>query len=192
MKITIDFTKIIKSDNWSILFGLILFIIAAFAFLYLFAVPLTIGAILFFYPDISWFNSVSVFWKTGAPVDFFVLNAILGTLIFVSFLGDLLDESDWTDADSYKEIFWVTTVFYFGAQEYIFRDFSNGKQSLSESLVAFALIPTFLFLIKTTLRRLIQLKSKLNSNAEMLRELTRTDEELRLKILEKKLEELNK
>jgi hypothetical protein len=32
----------------------------------------------------------------------------------------------------------------------------------------------------------------LNSNADMLRELTRTDEELRLKILEKKLEELDK
>jgi hypothetical protein len=188
MKITIDFGNIFKKEFWNRVDFIATLFAVVLGLLWVFIIPLFVSIVIQISPNNVWFNSLSEFWRPASTENFILLNLFLFMFIFFAFVLDIIDESDWEDENNDARFF-LSALAFFVMQEWTFREIETFETIQSDFLYFF---PLFLFFVKIYLRRKIQLKSKLNSNAEMLRELTRTDEELRLKILEKKLDDLNK
>jgi len=187
MKITIDLGNIFKKEFWNRLDFIGALIILLAGILWVFIIPLILSVIILIFPETSWISSLSDFWKPISAKDFILFNAYLMLILCFSWFIDLIEGSD-LEEETFINTF-SSALVAFSAQELNFRYFE-----FSDNLPwnIFLYFPTIMFLLKIQFRRTIQIKSMLNSNADMLRKLTRTDEELRLKILEKKLKDLIK
>jgi hypothetical protein len=190
MKITIDFKNLGKEEFWTNVLGYVLLAAALFFITYVFLSPLVLSLIKVNFSETKWINSIPELWKPKSFEAFLNFNFFLLFICILAYISDILDESmlyEELEEGKFPLIGWGFLLFL--VQQLIFKE-SKEFDNLMNNLGAY--FPTFMFFVKTILRRTLIINSKLNSNAEMLRELTRTDEELRLKILEKKLEELDK
>lgn len=190
MKITIDFKNFGKEEFWKNVFNYVLLAVALLVITYVFLSPLVLSLIKVNFSDAKWVNSIPEEWKPKSFEAFLNFNLYLLIICLLAYISDILDKSmlyEELEENKFPLIGWGVLLFL--VQQLIFKE-SKEFDNLMNNLGAY--FPTFMFFVKTILRRTLIINSKLNSNAEMLRELTRTDEELRLKILEKKLEELDK
>ncbi len=190
MKITIDFKNFGKKEFWENVVIYAFLAVALLVITYVFLSPLVLSLIKVNFSETKWINSIPEGWKPKSFDAFLNFNFYLLIVCLLAYISDILDKSmlfEELERDGFPLIGWGVLLFL--VQQLIFKEFKE-FDNLMNNLGAY--FPTFMFFVKTILRRTLIINSKLNSNADMLRELTRTDEELRLKILEKKLDDLNK